>query len=92
MLAMTVGCRCTELERGMEELHMQLKVAREGAGLLNTIARIRSTEIDPAAKAVGFDAVISRVDRAVSDITGKSAAKQQSPKATRNSKASGSVT
>jgi hypothetical protein len=84
-------CSCTELEKGMEELHMQLKVAREGAGLLNTIARIRSTEIDPAARAVGFDAVINRVDKAVSDITGKSATKQ-SPKVQRNSKATGSVT
>jgi predicted histidine transporter YuiF (NhaC family) len=41
----------------------QLQVARDSAGLMSTVAKIRSTEIDPSQQAVGFDAVVNRIDR-----------------------------
>lgn len=60
-----------DLEATTRELQSLVQQAREGASLMRTIAKIRSTDVDSRAQPVGFDALAAKVDnitRRVSEI------------------------
>ena len=50
-----------------------LKEAKEGLGVMRTIARIRDTDVRGQSKSIGFDAVAQKIDRVTSHVNARTA-------------------
>ena len=75
--------RCNAVENETGALRQMLKEAKEGLGVMRTIARIRDTDVRGQGTSIGFDAVAKKIDRVTSHVNARAVkAKQQKNKST----------
>ena len=80
-----------ELEEATRQLQLCVEQAREGAALLKTIAKIRQTDVPGGSRAIGFDAIASKVDRITQRVNEiERSTQRRQALASHGSKASGS--